>query len=291
MRPDPPESVRFVSPQVVTIALLMTGYAGYYLCRSNLSVTLPLLTDHLVAHGMTPAEARIRLGTLASLGVFAYAIGKIVLGGTADFFGGRRTFLAGMCGAVTFTVVFSLAGGLPIFTLAWIGNRLVQSMGWAGVVKVETGSVQRPHTTTDLQAHGLCLQPHPGRRAGAWVTDLSPALAPACRRTLSGARGAAEPTTARSVAPEDGPELRLRALQDAALLGAHVLSGPVQIEGEHRHGRLVGRSLAPLARLGRALEGERDPARIALSEDAPLEIERIAPPRDLARPIAGTSSW
>jgi OPA family glycerol-3-phosphate transporter-like MFS transporter len=136
MRADPPGRGRIVSAHHVTIALLTTGYAGYYLCRSNLSVTLPLLIDDLAGRGMTPADARIRLGTVASLGVFAYAVGKICLGGMADFFGGRRTFLTGMGGAAAFTVVLSLAGGLPLFTLAWIGNRLVQSMGWAGVVKV-----------------------------------------------------------------------------------------------------------------------------------------------------------
>ena len=28
---------------MLTIALLVTGYAGYYLCRSDLSVAMPLL--------------------------------------------------------------------------------------------------------------------------------------------------------------------------------------------------------------------------------------------------------
>ena len=65
--------------QVVTVVLLLSGYAGYYLCRSNLSVTLPLLIDHLAAHGMTSADARIRLGTVSSMGVFAYALGKLSL--------------------------------------------------------------------------------------------------------------------------------------------------------------------------------------------------------------------
>jgi OPA family glycerol-3-phosphate transporter-like MFS transporter len=32
--------------------------------------------------------------------------------------------------------MFGLAGGTPIFTLAWIGNRFVQSLGWAGMVKI-----------------------------------------------------------------------------------------------------------------------------------------------------------
>jgi sugar phosphate permease len=33
-------------------------------------------------------------------------------------------------------VLFMLGGGFPVFTLAWLGNRLVQSLGWAGLVKV-----------------------------------------------------------------------------------------------------------------------------------------------------------
>src|SRR5262245_10899766 len=114
MRPDGARDGRFASPHLITIVLLMTGYAGYYLCRSNLSVTLPLLTDELVAHGMTPADARIRLATLSSLGVLAYAVGKLCLGGTADVFGGRRTFLTGMGGAVVFTLLFSFAGSMPL---------------------------------------------------------------------------------------------------------------------------------------------------------------------------------
>lgn len=122
--------------QGLTIALLFVGYAGYYLCRSDFSVTLPQLIDELSGRGMTPAEAKIRLGQISSWGVLAYAIGKLALGGTADLLGGRRNFLSGMFGAVIFTLLFGLGGGIPIFTLAWIGNRLVQSVGWAGMVKV-----------------------------------------------------------------------------------------------------------------------------------------------------------
>lgn len=35
-------------------------------------------------------------------------------------------------------MLFGPAGGLPLFTLAWIGNRLVQSPGWAGMVKISS---------------------------------------------------------------------------------------------------------------------------------------------------------
>jgi sugar phosphate permease len=122
--------------QGITIALLFVGYAGYYLCRSDFSVSLPLIIDELAAHGMTPAQAKIRLGAISSVSVLAYAIGKFFLAGIADFLGGKRNFLTGMGGSILFTILFSLGGGVPVFTLAWIGNRLVQSTGWAGMVKI-----------------------------------------------------------------------------------------------------------------------------------------------------------
>jgi sugar phosphate permease len=118
------------------VCLMVAGYSGYYLCRSNFSVALPLIIQELRARGMNADVAKIRLGTIASLGVLAYALGKFVNGGLADFLGGRRTFLGGMAGSALFTIVFALSGGMPLFTLAWIGNRLVQSMGWVGMVKV-----------------------------------------------------------------------------------------------------------------------------------------------------------
>lgn len=124
--------------QVIIVLAMFLGYSGYYLCRSNFSVALPLIADDLVAAGLSPETARIRLGAIASLGVAAYAIGKFPAGAISDYLGGRRNFLAGMIGSVLFTVLFALAGGLPWLTLTWIGNRLVQSLGWAGMVKVSS---------------------------------------------------------------------------------------------------------------------------------------------------------
>jgi sugar phosphate permease len=121
---------------VLTVALIVTGYAGYYLCRSDLAVAMPLLIAEMARHGIAPDDARIQLGTIASLGVFAYAIGKFPGGWLADFLGGRRNFLFGMGGSILFTVLFGLAGGIPLFTIAWMGNRLIQSLGWAGMVKI-----------------------------------------------------------------------------------------------------------------------------------------------------------
>lgn len=122
--------------QTVTVALLIVGYSGYYLCRSNLSVCLPLLIDELAKRGENIDAARIALGSVASLGVLAYALGKIPSGNAADLFGGRRNFLTGMAGTIAFTLLFAASGTLPMFSIAWMGNRLIQSLGWAGAVKI-----------------------------------------------------------------------------------------------------------------------------------------------------------
>jgi sugar phosphate permease len=122
--------------QALTLALLITGYSGYYLCRSNLSVTLPMIIAEMAHTGPAAAAFRIRFGTIASLGVLAYAIGKFPSGGLADFLGGRRNFLAGMGLAVLCTLLFASGRSMSVFAIAWVCNRLVQSLGWAGMVKV-----------------------------------------------------------------------------------------------------------------------------------------------------------
>lgn len=119
-----------------TVALLLLGYAGYYFCRSDFSVVLPLIKADLARSGVPINVATVRLGSIASAGVLAYAIGKFVSGSLADIFGGKNNFLGGMAGSVIFTMLFAAAGGFPMFTMAWVGNRAVQSLGWVGLVKV-----------------------------------------------------------------------------------------------------------------------------------------------------------
>jgi OPA family glycerol-3-phosphate transporter-like MFS transporter len=130
------KSRRLLFWQIGTLVLLVVGYSGYYLCRSNLSVVQPKLIAEMGMQGIDAGDAKVRLGTIASLGTLAYAIGKFLSGGLGDFLGGRRNFLGGMAGAVFFTILFTFAGGLPLLTVTWMGNRLVQSLGWVGMVKV-----------------------------------------------------------------------------------------------------------------------------------------------------------
>jgi OPA family glycerol-3-phosphate transporter-like MFS transporter len=127
---------RLHSRQTVTVLLLFAGYAAYYFCRSDLSVAMPLLVDQLRHLGVSSDDAIVHLGSIASFGVLAYAVGKLFLAGLGDVWGGRRSFTLGLGGAIAFTLLFASGGSLPVFTIAWIGNRLTQSIGWAGLVKV-----------------------------------------------------------------------------------------------------------------------------------------------------------
>src|SRR5262249_31749491 len=132
----PKQTQRLLVWQSTTVALLVAGYAGYYLCRSNFSVTLPLISQELIAGGMDAGPARVRLGMIASISVLAYALAMFQSGGLAVFLGACRIFLIGMGGCVVFTFAFALGGGsFPVMTAAWVSNRAIQAMGWAGVVK------------------------------------------------------------------------------------------------------------------------------------------------------------
>ncbi len=129
-------SLRF--RQTITVLLLFGGYGSLYFCRADLSVATPLLIDELGKHGVSHAEAIVRMGDIASFGVLAYAIGKLFLTGLGDFWGGRISFLIGLGGATVFTLMFASGLSLPLFSIAWIGNRLTQSLSWAGLIKVSS---------------------------------------------------------------------------------------------------------------------------------------------------------
>src|SRR5215469_9848612 len=138
MRRAPPTTRSLRHAQLRTILLLFGGYAACYYCRADLSVATPLLIEELGRHGISHGEALIRIGSMSSLGVLAYAVGKLFLTGLGDYWGGRRNFLIGVGGATAFTLLFAAGGTFPVFSLAWLGNRLTQSIGWAGLIKVSS---------------------------------------------------------------------------------------------------------------------------------------------------------
>jgi sugar phosphate permease len=131
-----PRSLRF--RQTITVLLLFGGYGALYFCRADLAVATPLLVEELGKHGVSHADALVHMGSIASFGVLAYALGKLFLTGLGDFWGGRISFLIGLGGAMAFTLIFASGLSVPLFSIAWIGNRLTQSIAWAGLIKVSS---------------------------------------------------------------------------------------------------------------------------------------------------------
>jgi OPA family glycerol-3-phosphate transporter-like MFS transporter len=125
------DTVRLRRWQCATGAVLLVGYAGYYVCRSNLSVAAPLLLADPAA-GLDKSG----LGAILSAGVLAYAVGKVTNGVLADFLGGRIAFLGGMLLSLAATIWFGAGSGALVLGAAWVANRFVQSAGWGALVKV-----------------------------------------------------------------------------------------------------------------------------------------------------------
>lgn len=120
---------------------LFAVYLGFYMCRSNLTVVTPLLVQQ-------DDMSKEKLGWMISLGTIGYMITKLAGGPLADFFGGRVTLLAGGIGAVLATVGFALTGGIhySFMFLFWIINRIAQSFGWPGLMKVVSLWCVKPST-------------------------------------------------------------------------------------------------------------------------------------------------
>jgi MFS transporter, OPA family, glycerol-3-phosphate transporter len=118
--------------QAITLGVLLIGYTGYYICRSNLSVATPLLLREFAGSGFD----RRTIGAISSMGILFYAAGKLITGLAGDFAGGRAMFLVGLFGSVAATIVFGAGSSVPVFAAAWAFNRFVQSAGWGGLVKV-----------------------------------------------------------------------------------------------------------------------------------------------------------
>lgn len=114
--------------RISTFWVMLIGYIGYYICRGNISVALPLISKEL-------NYTNTQLGLVLTLSELAYAAGKFINGPLADKLGGKKIFLIGMAGAIVFNVLFPLNSTLLWFSVIWCCCRYFLSMGWGGIIK------------------------------------------------------------------------------------------------------------------------------------------------------------
>ena len=102
---------------------------GVYLCRKNLSVSIPMIQK---AFGVTKAQT----GDIISYSAAAYAIGKFVFGPIIDKLGGRICLLMVMGGVALFCGLGAFATSIPMLALCYSANRFCGSAGWGAIVKL-----------------------------------------------------------------------------------------------------------------------------------------------------------
>ena len=109
-------------------AVTWLTYAGFYLCRKNFAVAMPLLTEDL-------DYTKLELATVISVFSLFYAGGQFGGALLSDRFGARLVVGIGMMVSAASNIAMGFAGSLMAFTLLAPLNGLGQSTGWPGLVK------------------------------------------------------------------------------------------------------------------------------------------------------------
>jgi len=132
-------------------------YAGYYLCRYNLSTVTVELSRDL-------GLSRQQVGAISSGRDLGYAIGQVINGLFADALGGKQAMALGALGTVLCNLLF---GAVSASTITWLLGALivirvadgyVQSFGAPGMVKINTSWFQRRERGKFAGIFGFMIQ-------------------------------------------------------------------------------------------------------------------------------------
>lgn len=127
-----------LSPRQNAFSVTWLAYAGFYLCRKNFSVIIPLLAASGSLNKMDLANAVTAYS-------FTYAIGQFTMGGLADKLGARRVVSIGLFLSVFATVAMGYwYSALALIVLQGV-NGLAQASGWPGLVKIMAAWFGKAH--------------------------------------------------------------------------------------------------------------------------------------------------
>jgi MFS transporter, OPA family, sugar phosphate sensor protein UhpC len=109
-------------------AITWLAYAGFYLCRRNFSVIMPLIEKDL-------GYSNLQLANVIFFYSLLYSAGQFFFGPLADRLGGRIMVTAGLLVSITVNVLMGFFPGLLALTVLCLANGAGQSTGWPGLVK------------------------------------------------------------------------------------------------------------------------------------------------------------
>jgi len=110
-------------------AITWFAYAGFYLCRKNFSVVMPLLGEH-------PNFTKLDFANLIFLYSVMYAIGQPFFGMLSDRFGARLVVTGGILLAVASNIGMAFSTSTLMLAPLVIVNGIGQAAGWPGLVKI-----------------------------------------------------------------------------------------------------------------------------------------------------------
>lgn len=111
-------------------------YAGYYFCRKNLSVLMPLLSRER-------SYSNLQFAHLIFAFSLAYVIGQFISGFLSDRYGPRRIVAAGALVSVAATALMGIWQSPTLFVILEFANGLGQSTGWSGICKLMAAWFER----------------------------------------------------------------------------------------------------------------------------------------------------
>lgn len=157
-------------------------YAGFYLCRLNLSTVTPEMGKEF---GLNNKQ----LGQMSTGRDFGYAIGTFTNGLFADAIGGKQAMAVGALGTILLNLVFfgfsnlkwEVATLLAAFVIVRTVDGYIQAFGSPGMVKINTSWFKRRERGKFAGVFGGMIQ------MGHWaVNQLSSALLSGFALTLFG---------------------------------------------------------------------------------------------------------
>jgi len=104
------------------------AYAGFYLCRKNFSVVMPMLEHDL-------GFSKLQLANLIAGFNLIYILGQFSGGMLSDRFGARLIVGMGLAVSICSNLLMGFASSLTMFAVLCCLNGAGQSTGWPGLVK------------------------------------------------------------------------------------------------------------------------------------------------------------
>ena len=121
-------ALQWPSPRIRVFAATWLAYAGFYLCRKNFSVLMPLLQSQ----GGIP---KMRLADILFAYSLCYSAGQFLMGSLCDRYSPRRVVGAGLAMAALANIGMFVSPVYPVLLALGMVNGLSQASGWPGLLK------------------------------------------------------------------------------------------------------------------------------------------------------------